>query len=172
MLHMNNSAAILKSHMPVLDAVRVGIAMYGHDPAGESNGDLVPALKWKTRIVRIRKLSAGETVSYGRRWTAQGDRTIATLPVGYADGYRRELSNSAWVLIGGKRAPVIGSICMDHCMADITHIPDVSVGDEAVLLGKQGGEEISANEMAQWISSINYEVITTIGSRVQRVYLP
>jgi alanine racemase len=114
---------------------------------------------------------AGDTVSYGRMWTAPDDRVIATLPVGYADGYKRLLGGRAHVLVRGRRAPVVGRVCMDHMMADVTGIEGVEVGDEAVLIGRQGGEYVSADELARLMDTINYEIITTIGDRVQRVYV-
>lgn len=168
--HTGNSGAALECPFAHLNFVRVGIAMYGLHPAGVANAALRPALAWKTNVVQVKTVHRGDTVSYGRTWEAPGDRMIATLPVGYADGYRRALGNRAHVLIGGRRAPVVGRVCMDHMMADVTGIPGVATGDEAVLIGAQGGERIGADELAALTDTIAYEVLTSIGNRVQRVY--
>ncbi|MGI5877578.1 MAG: alanine racemase [Christensenellales bacterium] len=168
-LHIGNSAAAMRHRFAHMDWVRLGIAMYGLDPSGSANPNLRPALSWVTRIVCLKRIAAGETVGYGRTYTAPGPRIIATLPVGYADGYRRAFGG-ADVLIGGRRAPVVGLICMDQCMVDVSGIPGVKVGDEAVLLGRQGVEEITAGELAAIAHTIHYEVVTCIGSRVPRIY--
>ena len=169
-LHIGNSAAALWCGFAHLDYVRLGIAMYGLDPGGTPNPDLVPALSWVTRVIYVKQIDEGDTVSYGRTYTAPGPRTIATLPVGYADGYRRSFGGAAQVLIGGKRAPVVGRVCMDQCMVDVTGIPGVKLGDEAVLIGRQGGETITADELADIAGTINYEIVTCIGARVLRVH--
>ncbi len=169
--HISNSGGALDCPFAHLDMVRVGIAMYGLHPNGEHPDALRPALEWKTNVVQVKTVPDGETVSYGRIWTAHGDRLIATLPVGYADGYRRSLGNRSHVLIGGRRAPVVGRVCMDHLMADVTDIPGVTTGDEAVMLGRQGDEQITAEELADLTDTINYEIITNIGERVKREYI-
>lgn len=171
LLHIGNSGAALECPFAHLDLVRLGIAMYGLHPAGVVDMALTPAFEWKTNVVQVKTVHEGDTVSYGRIWTAAGDRVIATLPVGYADGYKRILGSKSDVLIRGKRAPVVGRVCMDHIMADVTDIGEVAVGDEAVLIGRRGDEEISANELAELAGTINYEIVTTIGTRVQRVYI-
>ena len=171
LLHIGNSGAALECPFSHLDLVRLGIAMYGLHPAGVTDCALKPAFEWKTSVVQVKTVHKGDTVSYGRIWTAPGDRVIATLPVGYADGYRRVRGSKSDVLIHGKRAPVVGRVCMDHMMADVTDIGGVTVGDEAVLIGRRGEEEISANELAELSGTINYEIITTIGDRVKRVYV-
>jgi alanine racemase len=169
--HISNSGGILDCPFAHLDMVRVGIAMYGLHPNGERTAMLKPALEWKTNVVQVKTVPDGETVSYGRIWQAEGDRVIATLPVGYADGYRRSLGNKACVLIHGKRAPVVGRVCMDHLMADVTGIAGVETGDEAVLLGRQGDEEVTVEELATLLDTISYEVLTNIGERVKREYI-
>ncbi len=170
-VHIGNSGAALECPFAYLDMVRVGIAMYGLHPAGAEDCALIPAMEWRTNVVQVKTVHKGDTVSYGRIWTAPGDRVIATLPVGYADGYKRLLGNRAHVLIRGCRAPVVGRVCMDHMMADVTDIGGVAVGDEAVLIGRQGRERVTADELARLTDTINYEIITTIGDRVQRVYI-
>ena len=171
MTHISNSGGALECPFAHLDMVRIGIAMYGLHPAGIKSGILKPALEWKTNVVQVKTVPSGETVSYGRIWQADGDRVIATLPVGYADGYCRAFGNRASVLIRGHRAKVVGRVCMDHLMADVTGIEGVQTGDEAVLLGKQGGEEVAAEELAALVDTINYEIITTIGERVKREFI-
>jgi alanine racemase len=170
LLHIGNSGAALECPFSHLDLVRVGIAMYGLHPAGAADPALRPAFEWKTNVVQVKAVHAGDTVSYGRTWEAPGDRVIATLPVGYADGYKRLLGNRAHVLMRGRRVPVVGRVCMDHMMADVTGIDGVCVGDEVVLIGRQGSEAISADELAALTDTINYEIITTIGDRVKRVW--
>lgn len=171
LLHIGNSGAALECPFAHLDLVRVGIAMYGLHPAGALDTALRPAFAWKTSVVQVKAVHRGDTVSYGRTWEAPGDRVIATLPVGYADGYKRLLGNRAHVLVRGKRAPVVGRVCMDHMMADVTDIQGVRVGDEAVLIGRQGSEAISADELAALTDTIHYEILTTIGDRVKRVWI-
>lgn len=154
--------------------VRCGISLYGYYPSAHvekhAKISLVPILQWETRIVYIKTLEAGSSVSYGRSFIASSTRKVATLPVGYADGYSRLLGNRASVLIRGKRAPVIGRVCMDQIMVDITHIPEAAVGDKAVLLGEQGAEKITADELADLCGTISYEILTSISQRVPRIY--
>ena len=130
-----------------------------------------PVLQWETRIAFIKNLDVGSSVSYGRAFIASTPSRIATLPVGYADGYNRLLGNRAFVLIHGKRAPVVGKVCMDQVMVDITHIPEASVGDPVVLMGEQGTEKITADELADLCGTISYEILTSISERVPRIYL-
>lgn len=172
-LHAANSGGALELPEYQYDMVRGGIAMYGYHPAGhaDENIDLRPVLSWKTNIVNIKEIAAGETVSYGRTFTASGRTLVATLPVGYGDGYKRCLSNRASVLIHGKRAPQIGTVCMDQIMCDVTDIPDAAIGDEVILLGSQGNETITADEMARWADTISYEILLSISERVPRVFL-
>ncbi len=173
LLHASNSGALLDLPEELkFDIVRAGIAMYGYHPGpGCGEGvDLKPVLTWKTAITHVKQIEPGDTVSYGRRYTATEPRVIATLPVGYGDGYKRCLSNKAFVLIHGKRVPVVGTVCMDQFMADVTELDDVRVGDEAVLLGCQGDACFDADEMANLADTISYEILLCINDRVPRVY--
>lgn len=174
LLHASNSGAALSLPNSLsYDMVRCGIAIYGYRPSPTCgvSVNIRPALSWKTSITQIKEIYPTETVSYGRRFTASEKRLVATLPVGYGDGYRRNMSMKAEVLIAGLRAPIIGSICMDQCMVDITDIPNISVGDEVVLIGAQGEGYISANELANWADTISYEIVLGISPRVPRIYL-
>ncbi len=171
-VHLSNSAATLRRAELRRDMVRAGIILYGYMPSDEmpEKADLWPAMSWKSTVLDIHTIGPGETVGYGRTYTAHEQRRVATLPVGYADGYRRALSNKGEVLICGQRAPVLGRICMDHFMADITEIPEAEIGSEAVLLGRQGAQAIWADEMAGWLDTISYEILTDLSKRVPRVY--
>ncbi|MDD3243312.1 MAG: alanine racemase [Eubacteriales bacterium] len=168
--HLGNSAAALRGLETQLDMIRLGIAMYGLEPDGSEPVGLVPAMSWKTHVTHVKWLEAGESIGYGRTTRTQRRSLIATIPVGYADGYRRSFGHKGYVLIRGKRAPIVGNVCMDQCMVDVTDIGEVLYGEEAVLMGKQGGEEISAALLAQWADTIHYEIITCVGMRVPRIY--
>ena len=132
---------------------------------------LKPALSLKSRIVQIRTMSRGEAVSYGRTYVSQEDTVVATIPIGYADGFSRMLSGKAQVLVNGKRAPVIGRVCMDQCLVDIGEAGEVRLGDTVTLIGTDGGESVHPEEVAAWAGSIPHEVLCTIGKRVQRIYV-
>ncbi len=170
--HAANSGAIWHVPEAHLDLVRLGISLYGYHPGGSPlpGLDLRPALSWKTAVSQVKTVPAGATVSYGRTYVTSGPETLATLPVGYADGYSRALSNRGEVLIGGRRARVAGRVCMDQTV--VTVPPDVSVrpGDEAVLIGRQGADAITADDLARLLGTISYEVLCAIGKRVPRVY--
>ena len=127
-------------------------------------------MQWETRILFIKTLETGSSVSYGRSFIASSPRKVATLPVGYADGYKRLFGNRASVLIRGRRAPVIGRVCMDQIMVDITDIPEAEIGDQVVLLGEQGNEKITADELADLCGTISYEILASISDRVPRIY--
>ena len=172
-VHLANSAATARWEEAQFNLVRPGLMLYGVDPspARGKGMALKPALSWKTAVRSVKKVPAGDSVSYGRLYSCNRDTLIAALPVGYADGYRRRLSNRAYVLVRGKRAKVTGVVCMDLTMVDVSEIPGVQPGDEVVLLGQQGAEEISAAEMADWAETIPYEVLCTIGKRVPRRHL-
>lgn len=160
--HVGNSATLLDLPHMWLNLVRPGISIYGLYPSTEvqKTVKLIPAHSFKTRIVFLKELSAGEYISYGRTYTTIKKRTkVASLPVGYADGYNRLLSNQGHVLVRGKRVSVIGRICMDQTMIDVTDLPQVEVGDEVVLWGRQGQEEITVEEIAEKIGTINYEIV-------------
>lgn len=171
--HVANSSAILSFPNAFFDMVRPGIAIYGvypNDRLGSSLG-LKPALSVKTRIVHIKELPPGWSISYGRTFITTRNTRIATLPVGYGHGYNRKLSNRGEVLIRGKRCPIIGTVCMDQTMCDITHVPEAKVGDEVVLIGKQLDQEITVQEIAKLSETIPYEVLCNIGKGVHKVYL-
>jgi len=171
--HAANSAALIRHPGSRLDLVRPGIMLYGCPPCVPRRPDdpaLVPALRLRTAISQLADIAAGVSVSYGRTFVAACDMRIATLPIGYADGLSRLLSGRGRVLIGGRRAPILGRVCMDMTMVDVTHLPDVRVGDEAVLIGRQGDEEITADEVAGLTGTISYEVLCRIGPRVPRIY--
>ncbi len=176
--HLANSAALVA--LPeardgtTLNLVRPGLALYGISPAPwiVPPRALEPVLSWKTAVVHLKTVPPGTAVSYGGTWTARRTTRIATLPVGYADGYPRRLSNRGQVLVRGQRAPVVGRVCMDLCMVDVTDVPGAAVGDEVVLLGRQAGAEVGAVEVAQWLETMPYEVLCGIGARVPRVAAP
>ena len=160
--HVGNSATFLDLPHMWLDLVRPGISIYGLYPSTEvqKTVKLIPAHTFKTRIVFLKELPAGECISYGRTYTTTKRRTkVASLPVGYADGYSRLLSNQGEVLVRGKRFPIIGRICMDQTMIDVTNLSQVEIGDEVVLWGRQGQEEITVEEIADKIGTINYEIV-------------
>lgn len=171
---MANSAAVMELPEAYYNAVRPGIILYGCYPSNEVDHaalDLKPAMTLKANIVFLKRVPAGYSISYGRRFFTEKESLIATLPIGYADGYPRFLSGKGRVLIHGEYAPVVGNICMDQCMIDVTHIPDVRKYDEVVLIGSQGDKTILADEIAQKTDTINYEIVCRIGQRVPRVYL-
>jgi len=172
--HVANSAAIIDLPETHYEAVRPGIILYGYYPSEEVNKeniDLIPVMTLKTNIVHIKKLPPGESVSYGRKFTTERESVIATLPVGYADGYTRLLYQKGKVILKGKFAPVIGRICMDQCMIDITDIEGVKIGDEVILMGEDENKKFTADTIAELIGTINYEVVCMIGKRVPRVYI-
>lgn len=169
--HAANSAAALFHPATHLDLVRVGLMMYGLYPQGNSRRliNLKPALSFKTRVTYLKKVPAGTPLAYGSTYITPTETTIATLPVGYADGYSRRLSNRGQVVINGKRFPVVGRISMDLTLVNVGQ-GKVEMGDEAVLIGEQGGQAVSADEIAALEDTISYEVICSIGKRVPRVY--
>lgn len=170
--HACNSAGIMLHPEGHYDLVRGGIALYGlePDPAVAWPADLHPALTWRTRVAMVKTVEAGTPISYGSTYRAAGNERIATLPVGYADGYFRLLSNKGWVLIGGRRCPIVGRVCMDQMMVRLPDEVAADAGDEAILIGEQGGERILASELARTIGTINYEVTCAISKRVPRLY--
>jgi len=167
--HMANSAAIFSFPDALLDAVRPGIALYGYSSTEESFG-LEPVMKIKTRVLSVRSLPAGRPVSYGRTFVTKRDSRIAVISLGYADGYNRLFSNNAEMLVGGHRVPVVGRVCMDLTMLDVTECEDVSEGDEVVVLGSQNGQTIMASELSQRIGTIPYEILTSLGNRSKKEY--
>jgi alanine racemase len=168
--HLANSAATLDLPSSHHDMVRPGLMLYGAVPAPRFAGmaELKPAMTWVTAIAHLKHVPAGTPISYGHRWTARRDSVIATLPVGYADGYRRSLTNKAEVLFRGRRVKQVGTVCMDMMMIDVTDVPDARLGDEVVLLGEQGDERITAQDLADLCDTISYELFCAIGARVPR----
>ena len=168
-----NSATIIDLPQMALNMVRPGIMMYGLRPSHEVDQDfkLKPALSWKAKIVYLKEVPPGTGISYGATYVTDKEAKIATIPMGYADGYSRLLSNKGEVLINGQRAPIRGRVCMDQFMVDVSHIDNVKIGDEVVLIGTQGDKEVSATEMADIIGTINYEITCDITKRVPRIYI-
>ena len=167
--HGANTASIFRYPEVHMDMVRGGIALYGYPPVPGVEG-LKMAMRWITRAVYVKTVQPGEKVSYGGLFTAQRPTRVMTVPVGYADGYSRRLSCIGSVLVRGKRAPILGRVCMDQVMVDVTDIPEAGIGDEVVLMGTQGDECISAEELASLLGTISYEVICSPSARVPRVY--
>ncbi|MEO5754449.1 MAG: alanine racemase, partial [Chthoniobacterales bacterium] len=171
-VHVLLSAGILGFAEHRFDLVRAGLMLYGSSPLPNEQHFLHPVLTLKARVVLLRDLPAGRSVSYGRTFVTERPMRVATISAGYADGYPRSISGrGATVLIGGRRCRVIGRVTMDLMMADVTGVPAVDLGAEVVLIGKQGGEEILAAELAERASTIAWEIFTGIGSRVRRLYL-
>ena len=175
MRHAANSAAIIDLPESHLDMVRAGIAMYGLPPSEEmdlTRVALKPAMALKARIIHIKEVPEAFPVSYGMTWQSTLPTTIATVPIGYADGFSRLLSNRGEMLVCGRRAPIAGRVCMDLTMLDVGHIPQAGVEDEVVVMGCQGEERLSADEIARHTGTINYEVVSAITARVPRIYIP
>jgi len=173
MRHIANSAAIIDMPETHYEAVRPGIIIYGYYPSDEVNKkniDLLPVMTLKTNVVHIKTLPPGEYVSYGRKYKTQRESIIATLPIGYADGYTRLLFEKGKVILKGEFAPVVGKICMDQCMIDVTEIGGVKIGDEVILIGEDGDKKFTAETIGDLIGTISYEVVCMIGKRVPRVY--
>jgi alanine racemase len=172
--HAANSAALIDMPQSHLDMVRPGIASYGLYPSDEVNKkhvSLKPAMALKARIIHLKKVPAGFKVSYGGTHETPKATTIATIPIGYADGLNRLLSSSGQMLVHGQRAPIIGRVCMDLTMLDVGDIDNVQMGDEVVIFGQQGSDSITIDEIASSLNTINYEIVSTITARVPRVYL-
>ena len=172
--HIANSAAIIDMPEVHFDAVRPGIILYGYYPSKDVSRDIInlkPAMSLKANVVHVKKIPSGECIGYGRKFKTVRESTIATLPIGYADGYTRLLFNKAKVIINGKFAPVVGRICMDQCMVDVTEAGDVKTGDEAILMGSDKSLKFDADDMANLLGTISYEVLCMIGKRVPRVYI-
>ena len=170
--HASNSAAILESPAAYFDRVRSGIILYGLLPSDEVGPGyaLTPALSLHSHIVMIKEVAQGTPISYGGTYVTDGRRRIATVPVGYGDGYARGLSNKGSVLIRGKRAPIVGRICMDQCMVDVTAIPEARLLDEVTLIGRDGAEEITLEEAGALSGRFNYEFACDLGNRIPRLY--
>lgn len=173
-IHIANSAGALLNDYLFCNLVRPGIALYGALPSPDFQGRLTlrPVMRLKSKIAMLKWVEPSTPISYGRRFTAEQRSLIASVPVGYADGYPRALTNTGQVLVRGQRAPVSGTVCMDWLMLDVTHIPGVAVGDEVTLMGEdRQGNRVSAEELAEWAGTIPYELFCGISKRVPRVYL-
>lgn len=172
--HCSNSAGILTLPQANLSLVRAGITLYGLSPSGEVTKEMLslrPVLSLKSRLVYVKEIEAGTPVSYGGTFVAKERMRIATIPVGYGDGYPRGLSGKGSVLVRGKRAPILGRVCMDQFMVDVSDIPDVSEGDVVTLIGADGGEEITMEELGELSGRFNYELACCLGKRIPRVYV-
>jgi len=179
LIHCSNTSALFKYPESHFDMVRPGLILYGAHPSPtlqavinekENLSPFQPVMQWKSQIILVKPVAKDQPVSYSGSFTTQRDSLIATLPIGYADGLHRSLSNKMDILIGGKRAPQIGNICMDMTLIDVTEIQDVQAGDEVVLFGKQEGQTITVEEMATKAGTIPYEILCNVGKRVPRVY--
>ena len=171
--HLNNSAGLMNFATPY-EMVRSGIITYGMYPSDEVDPSLLslrPALQWLSRVTHVKTLPAGREISYGGTYVTKADTVVATIPVGYADGYRRNLSGKFYVLIHGQKAPILGRICMDQMMVDVTHIPGVQVGDRVTLVGADGDETITMEQISAQADSFNYEFVCGISRRVPRLYV-
>lgn len=181
--HCLNSGALVSDFQGIEDyhknknflGARPGIAMYGYPPKiSDLSGDIRPVMSVHTSIVQVRSISKGQTVSYGGTWKAQRDSLVATLCVGYGDGYPRHFSNNSSMIFRGERVPVIGRVCMDYTLIDLTEFrnkPEVKMGEQVTLWGYQGNHKLSAEELAQNINTISYELITRLGPRIPRIYV-
>ena len=172
--HASNSAAIIDLPNTYLDAVRAGIILYGYYPSNEvekENLSIKPALTLKARIAHVKELESGMYISYNRTFKTSRKSKIATIPIGYADGYIRTLKHEAKVIVNGQLAPIVGNICMDQFMIDVTDIDDVKSGDEVILLGESNGIKFNADDLAKCMNSINYEVLCLLKKRVPRAYI-
>ncbi len=177
--HIANSAALIDLPYTHLDAIRPGIAQYGYYPSSEVNHEninLRPTMTLKTNIVLVKDIKSGESISYGRRFRTIRNSKIAVLPIGYADGYERELSDTdniykTQVIVNGRRAPIVGRITMDMCMIDVTDVGDVKVGDEVILIGECNDEKIAVEDIADLLHTIPYEVTSRISKRIPRYYI-
>lgn len=173
MRHVSNTATLLDRPEMSLDLVRPGVGIYGLYPSRYVSRSLSlrPVLSLKSRIARLTALAADESVSYGRTWRASRPSVIALVMCGYGDGYPRVLSNRGSVIVRGRKAPIVGRVCMDMCMADVTDVPDVSEGDEVTLIGRDGDEEITAEDVGDLCNTISYEILCGVSARVPRLYL-
>jgi alanine racemase len=170
--HASNTAAILNLPEAAYDMVRPGLLLYGHAPGHAVRLlDLVPVMEFKSRLVQIKDVPAGEGLSYGRTFVTRRPSRIGVVPVGYGHGYPFALSNRGFVLVRGRRAPVVGRVTMDITLVDVTDIPEAAFGDEVVLLGGQGDGRLTLTEVAGWADTIGYEFLCSIGKRVPRSFL-
>jgi alanine racemase len=172
--HAANSGALIDIPESHLDMVRPGIATYGLYPSNEvdkSNVDLKPVMSLKTRVIHVKRVPAGFYISYGITYRTKNTTTIATVPVGYADGFNRLLSSRGHMLLHGEKVPIVGRVCMDMTMLDVGALSGVEIDDEVVVFGRQGDNSVSVDELASNLNTINYEIVCSIAARVPRVYL-
>lgn len=172
--HICNSAGIINHKKYHLDMVRCGIITYGLSPNPDMNIEglnLIPAMEFKSTVINVKTVGSDSPVSYGGNYIAKAGSKIATVAIGYADGYSRALSGKAQVLINGKKANIVGNICMDQMMVDVTDIDDIKIGDEVILFGTDGNNTITIESVADIMNTINYEIVCTVGKRVPRVYI-
>ena len=171
--HCCNSAATIQFPKMHLDMVRPGIIIYGYYPSENVNVkfDLVPAMQFRTRVTNVKKVPKGSPISYGGTFVTDREMTVATIPVGYADGFPRNLGENAKVIVGGKIVPVLGRICMDQCMIDVTSVNNINVSDEVTVFGNQGDSSIPVESVARFSNTINYEILCSVGKRIPRIYL-
>ncbi|MDI3257705.1 MAG: alanine racemase [Kyrpidia sp.] len=172
-VHAANTSAVVSLPEARYDMVRVGIGLYGYLPNPGWNGRIAarPALRWTARLMHVKWVNPGATISYGCAYRAPDRRRIGTVAAGYADGLRRGLSNVGYMLVRGKRAPIVGRVCMDQTMIDLTGVPEATPGDSVVLLGEDGGERCTADDHARWTGTISYEILCGIAKRVPRIYV-
>lgn len=170
--HCANSGATLDYPESHMDMVRAGVILYGLEPSADvlHPGDFRPVLRLRSVISHVKAVEPGSDISYGRTYTAPSRVRVATIPIGYADGYSRQLSNRGSVLVHGVRCPILGKVCMDQCMIDVTAVPAAQVGDVVTLIGRDGDEEIRVDELAGLLDTIHYEIVCGISKRVTRVY--
>ncbi len=175
--HSAGSDAILNLPESHLDMIRPGLIIYGILPESYHSGlrstdlDIIPVMSVRSRIVNLRDIPAGHSISYERSYFTPRDSRIAVITAGYGDGYPRALTNRGWAIVAGKRAPIVGNVCMDLTMLDVTKIPDIEIGDPVTLLGSAGDDTITANEMATWAQTVPYEIICRVSPRVPRIYI-
>ncbi|HBI02927.1 MAG TPA: alanine racemase [Paenibacillaceae bacterium] len=172
-IHSSNSAAAMFYPEKSWHMIRLGISLYGQYPSEymkETGIELMPAFQWKARLSHVKYVPIDTKISYGATFSTGRESIIATVPIGWADGYNRLLSNKGYVLVKGQRVPIVGRVCMDQFMVDVTDLGEVHPGDEVVLIGKQGDSEITVDEMASWLNTINYEVTCMVSKRITRVY--
>ena len=171
--HCSNSAGIIRMPEANLNIVRAGITIYGIYPSSEVERDIVklaPVMELKSHVTYVKDVPAGVAISYGGTYVTERESRIATIPVGYGDGYPRSLSSKGYVLVHGKPAPIVGRVCMDQMMVDVSHVPDVAAGDTAVLMGSQQGASITPQQLAEWAGTICYEIMLSPHARVPVIY--
>lgn len=171
LLHCCNSAATIRFPQMHLNMVRPGIAIYGMLPFATKKINLIPAMSLKSKIISLKEVGKGEKISYNGTFITQRKSKIATMPIGYADGYSRRLSNCGEILIRGRKIKIVGNVCMDFIMIDVSNIKDVNIGDEVILIGTSNNKKITADDIAKKINTINYEITCLVGKRIPKIYI-